>query len=214
MAESYVEVPPDSTGKKLRTQKRTVNGNEVHEEVVQLVHAGVLYDARQMRLLTATDVLTVNNLLNPHPVTATALDIRLLTASDIVSAIKSGTWNIDNLLNPHPVKTLHDLCNYKTARFDGNASADIVPLVSGKVIKVHGYILGAQGTVTATMRSGSGGADLSVEHKLSDREGYVGFFAPYPAYHFKTGVGASLYMYLSQSTTVTCTVIYSDADTS
>lgn len=29
--------------------------------------------------------------------------IRALTSSDVVSAAKSGTWNIDNLLNPHPV---------------------------------------------------------------------------------------------------------------
>jgi len=27
----------------------------------------------------------------------------LLTAADIVTAIKGGTWNIDNLLNPHPI---------------------------------------------------------------------------------------------------------------
>jgi len=29
--------------------------------------------------------------------------IRALTSADVVSAVKSGTWNIDNLLNPHPV---------------------------------------------------------------------------------------------------------------
>jgi len=43
---------------------------------VQLCHAGAKYDAR---------------------------NIRVLTSSDVVSAAKSGTWNIDNLLNPHPI---------------------------------------------------------------------------------------------------------------
>ncbi|MBS7627148.1 hypothetical protein KEJ51_09005 [Candidatus Bathyarchaeota archaeon] len=34
MSESYVQVPVDSTGKKLRTQYRTVEGNIVHEQLV------------------------------------------------------------------------------------------------------------------------------------------------------------------------------------
>lgn len=60
---------------------------------------------------TLAAVTTLGNLLNPHPTliqypSGTTIDpraIRALTSSDIVSAIKSGTWNIDNLLNPHPV---------------------------------------------------------------------------------------------------------------
>jgi hypothetical protein len=34
MSEDYIQAPPDSTGKKLRTRKNIVNGNEVHSEVM------------------------------------------------------------------------------------------------------------------------------------------------------------------------------------
>jgi hypothetical protein len=36
MSESYVQLPPDSTGKRLRTFLRSVLGVDVHEQVVQL----------------------------------------------------------------------------------------------------------------------------------------------------------------------------------
>jgi len=51
----------------------------------EITVAGVAIDPRIIRLLTALDIVTVANLLNPHPVS------------------QSGTWNIANLLNPHPV---------------------------------------------------------------------------------------------------------------
>lgn len=34
MAETYVQLPPDSTGKKLRTRNRTIGANDVHEQAV------------------------------------------------------------------------------------------------------------------------------------------------------------------------------------
>jgi|GEM_PF-3479447 len=48
MAESYVRVPTDSTGKKLRTVERTVGANVVHEELIQVVNPadGVAIDPR------------------------------------------------------------------------------------------------------------------------------------------------------------------------
>lgn len=52
---------------------------------IVLTKTGAIIDPRTIRALTSSDIVTVNNLLNPHPVS------------------KSGTWNIDNLLNPHPV---------------------------------------------------------------------------------------------------------------
>jgi len=39
MAESYVQVQPDSTGKKLRTYEHAVGANTVHEEVMQVAKA-------------------------------------------------------------------------------------------------------------------------------------------------------------------------------
>lgn len=76
MSESFVQVPPDSTGKKLRAILRTIEAQQVLEQILGISVGGTLIDPRS---------------------------IRALTSADIVSAIKSGTWNIDNLLNPHPV---------------------------------------------------------------------------------------------------------------
>jgi len=45
----------------------------------QIVVSGAVIDPTQIRALTSLDIVTVNNLLNPHPVTATDLDIRNLT---------------------------------------------------------------------------------------------------------------------------------------
>lgn len=39
MTESYTQIPPDSSGKKLRTEELTVNGQDVHQEVVTLADA-------------------------------------------------------------------------------------------------------------------------------------------------------------------------------
>jgi len=82
----------------------------------EITYQGVAIDTRIIRLLTALDKVTVDNLLNPHPVSGTVaisnllnphpvsissplvggrLDIRLLSSSDVVT--------VDNLLNPHPV---------------------------------------------------------------------------------------------------------------
>jgi len=59
-----------SQGQQLKQRAST------YELLVQLAHEGSEVDPRQ---------------------------IRALTAGDVVSAVKSGTWTIDNLSNPHPV---------------------------------------------------------------------------------------------------------------
>lgn len=52
MSEDYIQVPPDSTGKRLRTLKRTVEGREVHEEAFVLVNpfTGELIDPRDVKV--------------------------------------------------------------------------------------------------------------------------------------------------------------------
>jgi hypothetical protein len=44
MTESYIQVAPDSTGKKMRTQNRTIDSNDVHEEVI--IERGFLLDQK------------------------------------------------------------------------------------------------------------------------------------------------------------------------
>ena len=39
MAESYSQIPPDSTGNKIRTETSTQGGNTVHQQVVTLAHS-------------------------------------------------------------------------------------------------------------------------------------------------------------------------------
>jgi len=87
-------------------------------------------DLKNIRLLSALDIVTVNNLLNPHPVS------------------KSGTWNIDNLLNPHPVTQTsrallvtkperEDLSSLGSVASPNNAGVLIVAGVTGQKIKVY-----------------------------------------------------------------------------
>jgi hypothetical protein len=77
----------------------------------QIVYGGAVIDPRQIRALTASDIVTVNNLLNPHPITATDLDIRNLSKlSDEVYAVlrtdagvaydaRDRNWTITETLN-------------------------------------------------------------------------------------------------------------------
>lgn len=50
MSESYVVVPPDSTGKKVRTIARTIGGAEVHDRVVEIASPtdGAVIDPRDI----------------------------------------------------------------------------------------------------------------------------------------------------------------------
>ena len=54
MSEDFIQVQPDSTGKKLRSIKRTVSGNEVHEEAIQVIDpaSGNPVDLRVPRIRT------------------------------------------------------------------------------------------------------------------------------------------------------------------
>jgi hypothetical protein len=69
--------------------------------------------------------------------------IRALTASDVVSAVKSGTWNIDNLLNPHPVSL---------ASIPNPTNLDIaISLLARETTlgTVHGHVDSIDGKITA-----------------------------------------------------------------
>jgi len=92
-----------------------------HDLIVQLRTAGAEYDARQ---------------------------IRALTASDVVSAAKYGTWNVDNLLNPHPVaQTARTNLKTQPEREDiislggtvspNGAGVQVIAGVAGQRIKVY-----------------------------------------------------------------------------
>jgi len=104
MSESYVRVPPDSTGKKLRAIERTISGETVLDEVLEIADptTGDVIDPRQIRTITETipvdigsstleintiDMLTDGTVAvkNTVEVTATALDIRTIIETIPVS---------------------------------------------------------------------------------------------------------------------------------
>ena len=61
-SEDCVQVPPDSTGKKLRALKKNVGGNDVYDEVVAVEDgSGNVIDPRVIRALTALDRLTITS---------------------------------------------------------------------------------------------------------------------------------------------------------
>lgn len=67
----------------------------------------------------------------------------LLTASDVVAAVKSGTWNIDNLLNPHPVSL---------ASIPNPSNLDIALSLLARETTlgtVHGHVESIDGKITA-----------------------------------------------------------------
>lgn len=66
-----------------------------------------------------------------------------MTASDIVSAVKSGTWNIDNLLNPHPV-SLSSIPNPSNLDIALSLLARETTLGT-----VHGHVDSIDGKITA-----------------------------------------------------------------
>jgi len=61
MSESYIQLPPDSTGKRARTIRRTIGGVEVHDRVVAITEpGGLIIDPRDSSLFNKpTYVVTV-----------------------------------------------------------------------------------------------------------------------------------------------------------
>ena len=201
MAESYVQVQPDSTGKKLRTYEHAVGANTVHEEVMQVAKAdGTKINPAQEDGNLATiagDTTSIDGKI-------TACDTGAVTVS---AALPAGTNTIGKV-------GVHEGITYDHAHFDAAASGDLVGAAgAGLVIKVHALTIQAQGTVVVNLTNGNGGASLA-EWSFQAREGVVYGFAPYPAHWLQTGQNTALYVTLSAAQTVTINCIYSDEDAS
>jgi len=178
---------------------------------------------QNIRLLTASDIVTVNNLLNPHPVSLSSipnpsnLDVALSTRLKPADLNLDGDKDLQVDVKSLPTitqSTKHDGKTYKSAVFNSSSSGNLVSAVSGKVIKLHAMVVQAQGTVTVTLTNGNGGATIIAPFKLQDREGVVLPLASAPAFWAKTSTNTALYVNLSASVTVTITAIYSDDDAS
>ncbi len=79
MADSFIQVAPDSTGKQMQTYLNTISAQPVHAEAVVLVDS------------TGTPLGTTSGALNVYVGSLTA------TVSGTVTANQGGTWNIGTL---------------------------------------------------------------------------------------------------------------------
>ena len=226
MAESYVQVQPDSTGKKLRTYEHAVGANTVHEEVMQVAKAdGTKINPAQEDGNLATiagDTTSLDGKVPADPAReggnlatiagdTTSIDGKITAcntgAVTVSAALPAGTNTIGKV-------GVHEGITYDHAHFDAAASGDLVGAAgAGLVIKVHALTIQAQGTVVVNLTNGNGGASLA-EWSFQAREGVVYGFAPYPAHWLQTGQNTALYVTLSAAQTVTINCIYSDEDAS
>lgn len=109
-SEDYVEVPPDSTGKKLRALKKNVGGNDVFDEVVAVEDgSGNVIDPRKNVEVTGLVV-----------VGASALPTGAATESTLGS-VKAKTDNLDTPLSG--VKSKTDNIPADPAREGGNLAS-------------------------------------------------------------------------------------------
>lgn len=223
MAESYVQVQPDSTGKKLRTYEHAVGANTVHEEVMQVAKAdGTKINPAQEDGNLATiagDTTSIDGKITACDTGAVTVSAALPAGANAIGKLAANSGvdigDVDVTSQPSTL-FLHDRKTYKTVRIDCNTNGNntIIAAVASKVIKIHCWNLTAQGTVTGVFQDGAGGSDISKEYKFQDREGDNSAFAFAPAYHFKTSVNTLLNLSLNAAVTVTGTLIYSDDDAS
>ena len=161
---------------------------------IQIIVGGVVIDPRQIRALVAADIVTVNNLLNPHPVSLAAipnppnLDVALSTRASeatlaIIAAkdfatqttlalIKAKTDNLDLVLSARTL-TQHDNTTYYTTNSVSlAASGDLKAAEAGKKIRMHA--IWGQGTanIEGNIQDGNGGTNI-LHFKFNDREGFL-----------------------------------------
>jgi sulfur carrier protein ThiS len=79
MSESYIVIPPDSTGKKVRTLARTVGGQEVHERAIVVVDPST---GNVMKVASEDTLSKVLAAIEPQsPVYAVAVNASAVAAS-------------------------------------------------------------------------------------------------------------------------------------
>jgi hypothetical protein len=220
MSEDYVQVQPDSTGKKMRTYKHTVGANEVHEEVMQVAKVdGTKINPAQEDGNLATvagDTTSIDGKITACNTGAVTISAALPAGANAIGKLAANSGvdigDVDVTSQPSTL-FLHDRKTYESVRFDAAASGNLKAAVASKVTKLHAATIQAQGTVTVNLNDGNGGASL-MEWKLQDREGAVVPFASAPAYWAKTTANTALYVTLSAAVTVTITAIVSSDDAS
>ena len=88
----------------------------------------------------------------------------------------------------------------------------VVAATAGRRIKVYAYALQSTGTVSAKLRDGAAGSDLTLDWSFQAREGVAPPAVKPPAYLFATTAGNDLQLVLSNSITTGVEVSYWDDD--
>lgn len=108
MADDYVRVPEDSTGKKLQTHKNTIGANEVHAEAVVIVDSagavvGVALEAGGNLAIIAGDTTSLDGKITKCDTDTVTISAALPAGSnnigdvDIASALPAGSNAIGKL---------------------------------------------------------------------------------------------------------------------
>jgi hypothetical protein len=205
MSEDVIQLNADGSGKKVRTLKRTVGANEVHEEVHNVTDGdGTVIDPRKDLEVTGSALPT-----------GAATEATLGTVHGHVDSIdgKITACNTGAIAGSLTQSTKHDSKVYAPAVFDASASGNLVAAVANKVTKLHALAIQAQGTVVVNLNDGAAGTSL-MEWSFQAREGAVLPLAPCPAFWAKTTANTILYVTLSAAVQVTITAIISSDDAS
>jgi hypothetical protein len=185
MANQFIQVAPDSTGKKMQTFENTVGGNVVEAEAVTLV-----------RSVDNTEVGVSAQPLRVDPTGTTVQPVSLATtqvsASDETSTVYNGTTALTPL--------------FSTIVASASGATTIIALVAAKRIRVLALQLVASGAVNAKWQSHVTPTDLTGLAYLAANGGYV---LPYnPVGWFQTVAGEALDINLSAAIAVGGSITY------
>ncbi len=137
MADSFIQVAPDSTGKQLQTYVNTISAQPVHAEAVVLVDStgtpittlpvsGTFFQATQpiSGTVTATGPITDTELrASPVSVSGTFFQ-SIQPVSGTVNAAQNGTWNITALTSiTNPVTVAQSNASNLAATVSGTVAA-------------------------------------------------------------------------------------------
>jgi len=119
MSESYIQLPPDGTGKKVRALKRTVNGSEVYEEAYVIVDPST---GEPITPLKENGNVNVSNLPSNYPLPSSQVsDLKSVTVENMPSDYlkEGGNVNVANLPSNYPLPSsqVSDLKNVNVGNF-------------------------------------------------------------------------------------------------
>ncbi len=117
MPESFIQLPPDSTGKQLRTRTKTILGQSVHEQAVYQTalptfyavadaqsfaanrhHISIFNAAGSARMVTIRKLFQINNQLTTVTGVPIRFDMRRTTAQSAGTAITPVSADTDDVL--------------------------------------------------------------------------------------------------------------------